>query len=82
MRGKGPAVVYAPFDPRELREHAGLTQVDMALFMGISCPVIVNGNRFNDPDRQVAARDCKGARNRQKGARRLTRADSSRRFDW
>jgi hypothetical protein len=36
VRGKGPAVVYAPFDPRELREHAGLTQVEMALFMGIS----------------------------------------------
>ncbi len=35
-RGEGPAVVHAPVAPREVRKQAKLTQVQMALLMGMS----------------------------------------------
>jgi putative transcriptional regulator len=36
VRGVGPALVYPPVDPREVRKHAGLTQAQMAPIMGMS----------------------------------------------
>lgn len=35
-KGEGPAIVYAPLDPREVRERAKLTQAQMAPLMGMS----------------------------------------------
>lgn len=35
-KGQGPATVHEPIDPREVREHASLTQAQMALLMGMS----------------------------------------------
>lgn len=34
--GKGPAVVHAPLEPREVRKRVKLTQVQMAWLMGMS----------------------------------------------
>lgn len=36
IKGEGPALVHPPIDPREVREHAGLTQAQMAPIMGMS----------------------------------------------
>lgn len=35
-KGEGPAIVHAPMAPREVREHAKLTQAQMAPLMGMS----------------------------------------------
>ena len=35
-RGEGPAIFHAPLTPREVREHANLTQAQMAPLMGMS----------------------------------------------
>ena len=35
-KGKGPAIVHAPVDPRDVRTHARLTQAEMAPLMGMS----------------------------------------------
>ena len=35
-KGKGPAIVHAPVNPREVRKLAKLTQVQMAPLMGMS----------------------------------------------
>lgn len=35
-KGEGPAIVHAPIAPREVREHAHLTQAQMAPLMGMS----------------------------------------------
>lgn len=35
-KGEGPAIVHAPMAPREVREHAKLTQAQMAPMMGMS----------------------------------------------
>lgn len=35
-KGEGPAIVHAPIAPREVREHAKLTQAQMAPLMGMS----------------------------------------------
>lgn len=34
--GKGPAILHAAVDPREIRTRAKLTQAQMALLMGMS----------------------------------------------
>ena len=34
--GKGPAILHAPVDPREIRTRAKLTQAQMAPLMGMS----------------------------------------------
>ena len=34
--GKGPAILHAPVDPREIRTQAKLTQAQMAPLMGMS----------------------------------------------
>ncbi len=36
VKGKGPALVHAPVDPRMIRTQAGLTQAQMAPIMGMS----------------------------------------------
>ena len=35
-KGEGPATLHAPVTPREVREHANLTQAQMAPLMGMS----------------------------------------------
>ena len=35
-KGEGPAIIHAPIAPREVREHAKLTQAQMAPLMGMS----------------------------------------------
>ena len=35
-KGGGPAILHAPVTPREVREHANLTQAQMAPLMGMS----------------------------------------------
>ena len=35
-KGEGPALVHAPVDPRKVRQHARLTQAQMAPIMGMS----------------------------------------------
>lgn len=35
-KGEGPAIVHVPMAPREVREHAKLTQAQMAPLMGMS----------------------------------------------
>ena len=35
-RGDGPALVHAPVTPREVRQHADLTQAQMVPLMGMS----------------------------------------------
>ena len=35
-KGNGPAILHAPVTPREVREHANLTQAQMAPLMGMS----------------------------------------------
>ncbi len=35
-KGDGPAILHAPVTPREVREHANLTQAQMAPLMGMS----------------------------------------------
>jgi putative transcriptional regulator len=35
-KGKGHAIVHAPLDPRKVRQHAKLTQTQMAPLMGMS----------------------------------------------
>lgn len=36
MKGQRPATLEEPIDPREVRKHAALTQVQMATLMGMS----------------------------------------------
>ena len=35
-KGEGPTLVHAPVDPRKVRQHARLTQAQMAPIMGMS----------------------------------------------
>lgn len=52
-KGEGTAIVHAPMVPREVREHAKLTQAQMAPLMGMS----VSGYRkWEQGQRRVSGR--------------------------
>ncbi len=36
VKGRGPAIVHAPLEPRQVRKQARLTQAEMAPLMGMS----------------------------------------------
>ena len=68
-KGSGPAILHAPVTPREVREHANLTQAQMAPLMGMSLSGYRKWEQGNAPGqrpgRDSSACDRKGAGGRQ-----------------
>ena len=58
-KGEGTAIVHAPMVPREVREHAKLTQAQMAPLMGMSVSTMweQGQRRVNGPSSNPAEND-------------------------